>query len=164
MKRILKYSLIIVFLSVCRIGNAQEQAVFNNYISNQGILNPAYNGTRDVISGLALFRSQWTSFKGAPLIGALNVHGPIDKVPNLGAGIVFINDHIGFTNNLEFYGAASYQIKLDRSNTLSLGLQLGFKNVVYDGSDAYIVDYGDPLFTSRISKFGFNTEIGRAHV
>lgn len=160
MNRILKYMLCIALVGVARMGHAQEQVVFNNYISNQGILNPAYNGTRDVISGLALFRSQWTSFKGAPLTCAINVHGPIDKVPNLGAGIVFINDAVGFTNNLEFYAAGSYQLKLDRKNTLALGLQLGFKNVVYDGADAQIVDYGDPLFTSKISKFGFNTGFG----
>ncbi len=160
MKRVLKYILFAVILSMSKFGYAQDQAVFNNYISNQGVLNPAYNGTRDVISALAIFRSQWTGFKGAPITGAINVHGPVDAVKNLGAGVVIMEDHVGFTNNFEFYAAASYKLKLDRKNTLALGLQMGFKNVVYDGANAYIVDYGDPLFSSKISKFGFNTGFG----
>ncbi len=160
MKRILKYILIVTCLSISKIGYAQDQVVFNNYISNQGILNPAYNGTRDVISGLAIFRSQWTGFTGAPMIGGLNAHGPIDAVKNLGAGVVFLYDKVGFTNQLEFYAAGSYKLKIDRQNTLSLGLQMGFKNVVYDGANAFIIDYGDPLFTSKISKFGFNFGFG----
>lgn len=160
MKNFVRYIVFIALVSVSSFGYAQDQAVYNHYISNQGILNPAYNGTRDFISGLAVFRSQWIGMEGAPYTGALNVHGPIEQVDNLGAGIVLSNDHLGFTNNLEFFAAASYRLKVDRKHTLSLGLQLGFKNVVYDGSKANPVDYGDPLFTSRISKFGFNFGFG----
>lgn len=160
MRNLVKYVVILALLSISSMSKAQDQAVYNHYISNQGILNPAYNGTRDVISGLMVFRSQWTGFDGAPYTGSLNVHGPIDKVKNLGAGIVLSNDHIGFTNNLEFFAAASYKLKLDRTNTLALGLQMGFKNVVYDGNKAVTVDYDDPLFRGRISKFGFNFGFG----
>lgn len=152
--------MILSVLGVTRMGYAQDQAVYNNYISNQGILNPAYNGTRDVISGLLVFRSQWIGLEGAPYTGALNVHGPVDGVENLGAGVVLSNDRIGFTNNLEFFAAGSYRLKLDRKHTLALGLQLGFKNVVYDATKAFTVDYGDPVFTGRISKFGFNFGFG----
>lgn len=160
MRSLVRYIVMLGFIGAATIGRAQDQAVYNHYIANQGILNPAYNGTRDVISGLMVFRSQWTGFEGAPYTGALNVHGPIDKVKNLGVGVVLQNDNIGFTNNLEFSAAASYKLKLDRKNTLSLGLQMGFKNVVYDGTKAVTVDYGDPLFTERISKFGFNFGFG----
>ncbi len=139
---------------------AQSQALFNNYIATQGVLNPAYNGSRDVISALALFRSQWTGFDGAPFTGALNVHGQVDKMKTLGIGGVILNDHAGFTNNFEFFAAGSYKLKLDRRNELRLGLQAGFKNVIYNANKAVTVDYGDPVFQGRISKFGFNFGIG----
>lgn len=146
-------------LSLPFYARSQDQAVFNHYVSNQGILNPAYNGTRDIISGLLVHRSQWLGMKGAPMSDALNVHAPIEH-SDLGVGIVLLNDNIGFTNNLEFFAACSYKLKLDRKHTLSLALQLGFKNVIYDANKAVTVDYGDPVFDGKISKFGFNFGFG----
>lgn len=140
--------------------NAQDQVVFNDYISTQGVLNPAYNGSRDVISAIGLFRSQWTGFEGAPFTGALNVHGQVDKMKALGVGVTILNDHAGFTNNLQFNAAASYRFRLDKRNELRLGLQLGFKNIIYNANKAVTVDYGDPVFDGRISKFGFNFGFG----
>ncbi len=160
MMSISRYIIVIIALGIASFCNAQDQVVYNNYISNQGILNPAYNGTRDNISGLVIFRKQWIGFDGAPFTGALNVHSPIDAVQNLGLGVVVENDHIGFTNNLAVNVAGSYRLKLAHGMTLALGLQLGFKNVVYDGTKAVIVDYGDPVFEGRISKFGFNFGTG----
>ena len=43
---------------------------------------------------------------------------------------------------------------------MSLALQLGFKNVIYDANKAVTVDYGDPVFDGKISKFGFNFGFG----
>lgn len=160
MKSLSRYILVVLILGITTICSAQDQVVYNNYVSNQGILNPAYNGTRDNISGLLIMRKQWFGFDGAPFTGALNVHSPIDAVDNLGLGLVVQNDHIGFTNNLEIFAAGSYRLKINRDLTLSLGLQMGVKNVIYDGTKAVIVDYGDPVFDGRISKFGFNFGTG----
>ncbi len=160
MKRSLTYILVVLLLVLSQKVSAQDQTVYSNYISNQGILNPAYNGTRDVVSALAIFRSQWTGFKGAPITGALNVHAPIDGVKDLGVGGVFTFDKIGITKSIEFFGAASYKLHIDRKNTIALGLQFGFINFSYDGADTYTVDYGDPLFSSKVSKFGFNAGVG----
>ena len=160
MIRLFKYMVILVSLNLCLTkGHAQDQAVFNHYVSNQGILNPAYNGTRDIVSGLLVHRNQWLGMKGAPMSDALNVHAPVEHT-DLGVGIVLMNDNIGFTNNLEFFAACSYKLKLDRKHTLSLALQAGFKNVIYDATKAVTVDYGDPVFDGKISKFGFNFGFG----
>ncbi|MCQ2228771.1 MAG: type IX secretion system membrane protein PorP/SprF [Bacteroidales bacterium] len=160
MRKFVRYVVIVAFLSAFNVMKAQDQAVYNNYIANQGILNPAYNGTRDFISGLMVLRSQWTGMSGAPFTGALNVHSPIDKVKNLGAGLVVTEDHLGFTNQFEVFVAGSYRLQVDRKNTLALGLQLGFKNIVYDATKAIKVDFDDPLFQDRVSKFGFNFGFG----
>lgn len=138
---------------------AQNQYLYNHYIANQGLLNPAYNGTRDIISGLLMHRSQWVGFEGAPMNQALNVHGPIEET-NLGVGVIMVNDHIGFTNTFDFMGAGSYRLQIDRERFVSLGLQLGISSVVYDGTKAVTYDYGDPVFGSKISKFYFNAGFG----
>lgn len=140
--------------------SAQDHVVFNNYVSYQGVLNPAYSGSRDVISALAVFRSQWTGFSGAPFTGALNVHGPIDKKKDLGFGVLIQNDHSGFTNDLEFFVSGAYRIKVNKRIDCRLGLSVGFKNVIYNANKAVTVDYGDPVFDGKISKFGFNFGFG----
>ena len=139
---------------------AQNQYQFNHYIADQGLLNPAYNGTRDIISGIIVHRNQWLGLKGAPMNQALNVHGPIEDT-NLGVGLAIVNDHIGLSNTLDAFAACSYKLQLDKnSRFLSLGLQLGASSLVYDGTKAQTSDPQDPVFDSKESKIAFNVGFG----
>jgi len=150
----------ILLLLVLMIGaKAQNQAQYNHYISNQGVLNPAYNGTRDIISGLIIHRSQWVGMQDAPMNQAINVHGPIEDT-NLGVGVILENDRLGFSNNFNFAAAGSYKLKMGRNEFLSLGLQLGVTSNVYDGTKAITDTYGDPMFQRKESVLGFNFGIG----
>lgn len=149
----------IVLLLVTSISYGQDMAQFNHYIANQGLLNPAYNGTRDVISGLLIHRSQWVGFEGAPMTQALNVHGAIEDT-NLGVGVSITNDIVGFSNNLDAFGSVSYKLMVDRRKFVSFGLQLGVSSRVYDGTKAVTEQYGDPLFEGKQSKIGLNVGFG----
>lgn len=146
----IKKILILAFLVLTVLTvRAQDQYQFNHYIANQGILNPAYNGTRDIISGLLIHRNQWLGFEGAPMNQALNVHGPIEDT-DLGVGLVLVNDNIGFSNTFDAFGAVSYKLQLDsRDRFISFGLQAGVSSLVYDGTKAVVEEYGDPVFTVR---------------
>ncbi|MGQ1947149.1 PorP/SprF family type IX secretion system membrane protein [Geofilum sp. OHC36d9] len=157
-----RYLILLGVIMVSSLGliNAQNQYSYNHYIANQGLLNPAYNGTRDVISGLFLHRNQWIGVEGAPMLDALNVHGPIEGT-NIGVGASFVNDHIGFSNTFDFMGSGSYRIMMDRNKKfLSFGLQLGFNSIAYDGTQAVTGDYGDPVFNGKMSKLYFNAGFG----
>ena len=138
---------------------AQDFTQYNNYVANQGLLNPAYNGTRDVISGLLIARSQWIGIEGAPNTQSLNIHGPIED-SNLGLGIVLSNDMSGFTNRFDFLASTSYKIKLDKYRFLSFGLQVGINSNVYDATKAITDQYNDPVFMGKESKLGFNFGFG----
>lgn len=157
-----KYFILIVALllvAVVRI-DSQNQYQFNHYIANQGLLNPAYNGTRDIISGLMIHRSQWIGLDGAPMNQALNVHGPIEDT-NVGVGLALVNDRIGFTNTFDLFGAASYKIQLDRdAKFMSFGLQFGLSSLVYDGTKAVVGDMNDPVWAGKESKLNFNFGFG----
>ncbi|MDO4461696.1 MAG: PorP/SprF family type IX secretion system membrane protein [Bacteroidia bacterium] len=162
---VMKIFIVLAFaLCVSSIGYAQDQAVYNEYIKTQGILNPGYNGARGSMSGLMVFRSQWTGFEGAPYTVGLNFASPLDnfsrKLKKIGAGIVIQNDHEGLTNNLEFSVAGSYRVVDERRLKLQLGLSLGVNNKRINGAEAITSDYGDPMFTGNISKFGFNFGFG----
>ncbi|WP_010663682.1 PorP/SprF family type IX secretion system membrane protein [Marinilabilia salmonicolor] len=157
----IKKILILAFLVLTVLTvRAQDQYQFNHYIANQGILNPAYNGTRDIISGLLIHRNQWLGFEGAPMNQALNVHGPIEDT-DLGVGLVLVNDNIGFSNTFDAFGAVSYKLQLDsRDRFISFGLQAGVSSLVYDGTKAVVEEYGDPVFYSKESKFALNFGFG----
>lgn len=160
LKRLKYWISIILIVLLSGTAIAQDQAQYNHYIGNQGLLNPAYNGTRDIISGLIVHRNQWLGMKDAPMNQAINVHGPIEDT-NLGVGVVLTNDRLGFTNTFEFMGAASYKIQLDRRGKfLSFGLQMGITSKVYDGTKAITVDNGDPLFQGKESNLAFNVGLG----
>ena len=153
-----------LILTVLLLGSikvlSQNQYLFNNYIANQGILNPAYNGSRDVISGLLIHRSQWIMFPNAPMVDALNVHGHIEET-NVGLGLTVVNDHLGFTNTLDFMPAGTYTLQLDRGEKkLMFGLQMGLSSVVYDGTQAITETYGDPVFNGKTSRVFFNAGFG----
>ncbi|WP_430810054.1 MULTISPECIES: PorP/SprF family type IX secretion system membrane protein [unclassified Carboxylicivirga] len=156
----MRYLLIILcMLMLVGSATAQDQVQYNHYIANQGVLNPAYNGTRDVISGLTLHRSQWLGMDDSPMSQAINVHGPIEDT-NLGVGVVLENDRIGFTNSFNFMAAGSYKLEMGRRKFLSLGLQVGVTSNVYDGTKAITDDYGDPMFMRKESILGFNFGVG----
>jgi len=165
---IMKYNLmnkvVLIALLICmsyhRV-SAQDVGQYNHYIANQGLLNPAYNGTRDIISGILIHRSQWIGFEGAPMSQSLNVHGPI-RDTDLGAGISIINDKVGFSNTLDALASASYRLIIDkRRNTfVSLGLSLGVSSHIYDGTKAITDQFGDPVFQGKESKIGLNVGFG----
>ncbi len=150
---------LIVGICFSTISYGQDVAQYNHYIANQGLLNPAYNGTRDVISGLLINRNQWIGLEGAPMNQSLNVHGPIEDT-NLGVGVSIMNDMIGFSRTTDAMVAASYKLEIDRRRFLSLGLQLGASSIVYDGTKAVTDQYGDPVFDGKQSKIGFNVGFG----
>ena len=80
---------------------AQQEAQYSQYMYNTISVNPAYAGSRDVLSVLALNRSQWVGFDGAPSTSTFSINTPIPET-NLGLGISAISDRIGPTEQNTF--------------------------------------------------------------
>lgn len=135
--------LCIILLFSCFLAFGQNQEQYNHYIANQGLLNPAYNGTRESLSGLIVSRNQWVGFEGAPVTQALNVHSPISNT-NLGLGLSVTNEKIGATHTLDCYGAVAYKFPMNNDYTLSLGVQFGFNSFSMDQSKLVTTDSSDP--------------------
>ena len=70
MKKILFALLILV--SVC--ANAQQDAIYSQYMFNPFAINPAYAGSRDAMSGVLLIREQWRGIEGAPSTQTFSFH------------------------------------------------------------------------------------------
>ncbi|MGB2759827.1 MAG: type IX secretion system membrane protein PorP/SprF, partial [Maribacter stanieri] len=65
-------------------GYSQQDAQYTQYMYNTISVNPAYAGSRGVLSIAALHRSQWVGLDGAPTTQTLNFHTPVSN--NVGLG------------------------------------------------------------------------------
>jgi len=104
---------------------AQQDAQFTQYMFNTIAINPAYAGSRGVMSIGLLHRSQWVGLDGAPTSQTLNINTPLKK--RLGIGLSVVNDEIGNGTRQETYFDAlvSYTIPLSNEGKLSFGLKAG---------------------------------------
>lgn len=105
---------------------AQQEAMYSQYMFNMMAVNPAYAGSREVLSITGLSRAQWVGLEGAPISNTLSLDMPI-KDKRVGLGVQVFNDKIGIMSNSGFYGSYAYRIRFEKS-TLSFGLQGGFVN------------------------------------
>ena len=123
----MKKSLITVVLVIACFGGvtAQQDAQYTQYMYNTITVNPAYAGSRGVLSINGLHRSQWIGLDGAPKTQTLNFHTPVSE--RVGIGLSIVNDEIGNGTNQDTYFDAvfSYTIPTSTEGKLSFGLKAG---------------------------------------
>ena len=110
---------------------AQQDPQYSQYQFNQMVINPAYAGTKDVLSAVIDIRKQWSGFDGAPNTQSLSFHGPLKK-KRIGLGLSAYNDAIGPKRVTAAYGNISYILPLTTKLKLSFGIRAGFINYVFD--------------------------------
>lgn len=113
------------FLIILFIGFAsysQQDAQYTQYMYNTETINPAYAGSRGVLSIFGLYRAQWVGLDGAPKTGAFSINSPIENT-NIGVGLTVLNDQIGPTVNSSISADLSYTIKTSDAYRLSLGVK-----------------------------------------
>lgn len=106
----------------CYSGLAQQDAQYTQYMYNTININPAYAGSRGVMSIFGLHRTQWVGIDGAPTTNAFSVNTPINN-SNLGVGLSFVNDKIGATNDNTISADVSYTVQMSESYKLSFGVK-----------------------------------------
>lgn len=150
----LKY--LIFFLLLNTIVFSQDYIPYSQHINLQGLINPAYNGSRESYSALAVNRTQW---EGAATTYAFNVHAPL-PVEGLGAGLIFVQDEYGLYSNIKAAAAISFRLSISDNLTLATGMQFGLARQqtgvpdVADPSDNLIGEFGQTV--NRLSTgFGF---------
>lgn len=132
------------FLLTAFAAFAQNDPLYNLYLFNQAMINPAYTGTYNVTNATLLSRAQWTGINGAPVTHTLNASSSLLQ-EKLGAGLIAINDRLGVNNNLELQVQAAYKIKFGYSQ-LSFGMQGGFVSYKYNYNDLNL-EVVDPTLT-----------------
>lgn len=78
--------LIAGLLALARLG-AQDETIFNHYVQNPIILNPAAAGFDDSYRASLNARAQWSGFEDSPKTVALRVNGPVGESFGIGASL-----------------------------------------------------------------------------
>ena len=102
--------------------NAQQDAQYTQYMYNTVNINPAYAGSRGVMSIFGLHRTQWVGLDGAPVTNTLAFNTPI-KDTKFGIGLSFVNDRIGPTTQNDISADISYTIQTSDTYNLSFGIK-----------------------------------------
>ena len=141
---------------------AQQDPMFSQYMFNSLVLNPAYAGSREVISTTALYRNQWVNIDGAPKTVTFSAHAPLpnDKV---GLGFTFCNDRLGVTNTNNLGLSYAYRIRFRNKAVLSMGLQASIMQYQADFASvrhSFPPNVNDPSFSMVVNRWLPNFGVG----
>ena len=144
---------IIILITLTIYGSnayGQQEPSFTQYMYNTMTINPAYAGTRDVLSANLLYRSQWIGIEGAPQTQSLTVHSPISD-GRMGLGLNVINDQVGPVSETMFSGTYSYILPINRYTSISFGLNAGAELFNIDFTELNIFDEQDTSFQNNVN-------------
>ena len=122
---------------------AQPDPMFTQYWAMPTFLNPAATGDTDFLRIRGGARLQWVGIKNAPksFVGMADMPFQVLN-KRIGAGVTISQESLGLFSNLLINAQGSYKFKLFKG-LFSVGLQLGYYNSKFRGSDIYIPDGDD---------------------
>ncbi|KAA5821126.1 type IX secretion system membrane protein PorP/SprF [Algibacter amylolyticus] len=158
--KFIKFNIIAIVIFSSTIGVAQQLPQFTQYMYNTISINPAYAGSREVLSVVGLHRSQWVGFKGGPITQTLSVHTPL-RNDRIGLGLSLIEDDLGPQNFTYLYGDFAYNIPTGRNGKLAFGLKAGFTQFSFDTNFRLDEDnQNDPLIYGTEDRWSPNIGAG----
>lgn len=137
----------------------QQDAQYTQYMYNTISVNPAYAGSRDVLSIVGLHRNQWVGIDGAPRTSTLALHTPLGATRRVGLGASVINDEIGPLDETYMSVDFSYTIPTSETGKLSFGLKGTAQLVNVDFNKLSRFDQNDPEYAQEIDN-SFNPNVG----
>ena len=143
----------------CYTGFAQQDAQYTQYMYNTININPAYAGSRGVMSIFGLHRTQWVGLDGAPTTNAFSLNTPINN-SNLGLGLSLVNDRIGPTSDNTISADISYTVPMSENYKLSFGIKASGNIFNLDTSKLTPAQSNDPNLQNFNNEFSPNFGAG----
>lgn len=138
----------------------QQDSQFTQYMYNTININPAYAGSREVLSVFTLYRTQWVGLDGAPTTAAFSLSTPI-RGSKVGLGVSVLNDAIGPARENNLAVDFSYTINATRNLKLAFGLKASGNVLNIDFGRLSLADPEDYVFQDNINnKFSPNVGAG----
>jgi len=133
------------------VSSAQQDPMYTQYMENLVTINPAYAGSKDLLSVMFVSRNQWVSMPGAPFSNTLSINSPIKDL-NMGLGFSIMSDKVGPITQTGFYFDYAYKLYFSNQRTLSLGLKGGVNFYDANLTELKTNDPNDPVFSSDINR------------
>lgn len=140
---------------------AQQDPHYTQYMYNMSVINPAYAGSKESLSGGLLYRKQWVDIEDSPATGTFFIHSPVGK--NVGLGLSVISDKIGPVEENNVYADFSYTLNLGGEHKLAFGVKGGasFNKIgLFDKIYYNVPDPGDDAFAENTSNTFMNIGAG----
>jgi len=160
MNRLLTIFMLAAFGLISNYTIAQQDAQYTQYMYNTISVNPAYAGSRGVMSIMGLHRSQWVGLDGAPRTQTLTLNTPIGDNNRVGLGLSIVNDEIGPTDETYFDIDFSYTIPTSDTGKLSFGIKAGGHLLNVDFEKLSQFETGDPVFSGGNIDNKFSPNVG----
>ena len=151
--------LFFALMLTCYTGFAQQDAQYTQYMYNTININPAYAGSRGVMSIFGLHRTQWVGLDGAPTTNAFSINTPINN-SNLGVGLSVVSDKIGPTKDNTISADLSYTIPMSDDYKLSFGIKASGNLFNLDVNQLNPADASDPNLQNFNNEFSPNFGAG----
>ncbi|WP_366184707.1 type IX secretion system membrane protein PorP/SprF [Flavobacterium ovatum] len=150
--------LVFALIFTVMVSYGQQDSQFTQYMYNTINVNPAYAGSREVMSIFALHRAQWIGLDGAPVTNAVSINTPLNR-NNLGIGVSLINDKIGATQENSISTDLSYTVPASETFKLSFGMKVTANIFNLDATKLNPVDATDASL-QNYKKFSPNIGAG----
>lgn len=137
--------LLIAVAAAAADSQGQHTPLTSQYLFNGLSINPAYAGSRDVLSATLTHRQQWVGFEGAPVTQTVALHAPVRRSP-VGLGLLLYNDRIGVSNETGILSNYAYRMRMPNKAKLALGFGAGLTLRRAQWSQVAVVESGDPSF------------------
>ncbi len=162
-----KYLIIILLCILPLCASAQTEANISQYYAAPTLINPAATGQTDFVRIRGGARLQWLGIENAPktFMGAADMPFKVGN-SRVGVGAVVAQESIGLYSSMDLGVQASYKLK-KWGGVWSIGLQIGFRDQSFKGSEVYLPDgddyhqgTDDAIPTSDIHGTAFDGELG----
>lgn len=156
---------LVLIIAIGLAGNkgwAQQEAMYTQYMFNTLAVNPAYAGSRNVVSATSLYRSQWTGMKGAPETLTFTIDAPVNN-KKIGLGLQVYSDKIGISSSTGAVATYAYRLRMSKGS-LSFGLQGSVSQFRADYTSVVLEPDGlasnDIAFSNNANNVFFNVGTG----
>jgi type IX secretion system PorP/SprF family membrane protein len=141
-------------LNIAHQANAQEEAVYTQYMVNPAWINPAYSGFNQEHNIYLNYRNNWADFEGSPRNYSANYHGAVTD--RIGLGVTVGVESIGELDDFRAGLAYAYRFG-DESWKMSLGLTTEYQSYSLNGNvlGNSNIDVTDPILAEALDGIQF---------
>lgn len=129
----------------------QQDPMYTQYMENLMTINPAYAGSKELLSMLVVSRNQWAGMAHAPETRTVAIHSPVGQT-NMGLGLSLLRDNIWPIKQTGLYLDYSYTLHFNNQHKLALGLKGGINFYEAGLADLLTNDPDDPVFFNDINR------------